>query len=52
MIRALLIGKEPDRVLPYEYVKEAPYDAGVIGSLPLSQALRLSDERFLQALSQ
>ena len=52
MIRALLIGKEPDRVLPYEYVKEAPYDAVVIGSLSLSQALRLSDERVLQALSQ
>ena len=52
MIRALLIGKEPDRVLPYEYVKEAPYDAVVIGSLSLSQALRLSDERVLQALSE
>ena len=52
MIRALLIGKEPDRVLPYEYGKEAPYDAGVIGSLSLSPALRLSDERVLQALSQ
>ena len=52
MIRALLIGKEPDRVLPYEYVKEAPYDAVVIGSLSLSQALRLSDDRVLQALSQ
>lgn len=52
MIRALLIGKEPDRVLPYEYVKEAPYDAVVIGSLSLSQALRLSDEQVLQALSQ
>ena len=52
MIRALLIGKEPDRVVPYEYVSEAPYDAVVIGSLSLSQALRLSDERVLQALSQ
>ena len=52
MIRALLIGKEPDRVLPYEYVKEAPYDVVVIGSLSLSQALRLSDERVLQALSE
>ena len=52
MIRALLIGKEPDRVLPYEYVKEAPYDAVVIGSLSLSQALRLSDEQVLQALSE
>lgn len=51
MTRALLIGKEPDAALPYEYVKEAPFDAVVIGSLPLSQALRLSDERVLQALA-
>lgn len=52
MTRALLIGKAPDRVLPYEYVLEAPYDAVVIGSLTLSQALRLSDERILQALAE
>ena len=52
MIRALLIGKVPDRELAYEYVKEAPFDAVVIGSLPLSQALRLSDERILQALAE
>lgn len=52
MIRALLIGKEPEGVLPYEYVKEAPFDAVVIGSLPLSQALRLSDDRVLQALAE
>ena len=52
MTRALLIGGEPDRVLPYEYVKDAPFDALVIGSLPLSQALRLSDERILQALAE
>lgn len=52
MTRALLIGREPDRVLPYEYVKDAPFDALVIGSLPLSQALRLSDERILQALAE
>jgi len=51
MTRALLIGKEPAAALPYEYVKEAPFDAVVIGSLPLSQALRLSDERVLQALA-
>lgn len=51
MTRALLIGKEPEWTLPYEYVKEPPYDAVVIGSLPLSQALRLSDERVLQALA-
>lgn len=52
MIRALLIGNRPDRELAYEYVKEAPFDAVVIGSLPLSQALRLSDERILQALAE
>ena len=52
MIRALLIGKEPEGVLPYEYVKEAPFDAVVIGSLTLSQALRLSDDRVLQALAE
>jgi len=51
MTRALLIGGEPDRELAYEYVKEPPYDAVVIGSLPLSQALRLSDDRILQALA-
>ena len=51
MTRALLIGKEPDGVLPYVYVNEAPYDAVVIGSLSLSQALRLSDEKVLQALA-
>ena len=51
MMRALLIGNQPDRALPYEYVKEAPFDAVVIGSLPLSQALRLSDERILEALA-
>ena len=52
MIRALLIGKEPDLPLAYEYVKEPPYDAVVIGSLPLSQALRLSDDRILEALAE
>ena len=52
MIRALLVGKEPDWALGYEYVQQAPYDAVVIGSLPLSQALRLSDERILQPLAE
>ena len=52
MTRALLLGKEPEGDLAFEYVKEAPYDALVIGSLPLSQALRLSDERILQALAE
>ena len=52
MTRAMLIGKEPAWALPYSYVKEPPYDAVVIGSLPLSQALRLSDDRILQALAE
>ena len=51
MSRYLLIGKEPDWMLPYTYVTEPPYDGVVIGSLPLSQALRLSDERILEALA-
>ena len=52
MIRALLIGREPDRGLPYTYVQEPPYEAVVVGSLPLSQALRLTDDRILQALAE
>ena len=51
MTRALLIGREPDACLPYTYVREAPYDAVVIGSLPLSQALGLRDDRVLEALA-
>lgn len=52
MTRALLIGREPDVGLPYTYVSEAPFDTVVIGSLPISQALRLSDDRILEALAQ
>ena len=52
MTRALLIGREPEINLPYTYVTQAPFDAVVIGSLPLSQALRLSDEQILQALAE
>lgn len=52
MTRALLIGKAPDWTLPYEYVKEPPVDAVVIGSLPISQALRLTDDTILQALAE
>ena len=52
MTRALLVGAEPAAVLPYTYVQEPPYDAVVIGSLPISQALRLTDDRVLQALAE
>ena len=50
-MRALLVGAEPYRDLGYVYVKQPPYDALVIGSLTLSQALRFSHEETLQALA-
>ena len=49
-MRALLIGKEPP--LAYEFVQQPPYDAVVIGSLGLAQALRFSEERALMALAE
>ena len=52
MSRALLIGSEPACPLGYTYVQEAPFDAVVIGSLTLSQALRFSDDRALNALAE
>lgn len=52
MTRALLIGKEPDAVLGYAYVQEAPYDAVVIGSLSLSRLLRFREEPVLNALAE
>ena len=52
MSRALLIGAEPAATLPYTYVQTPPYEAVVVGSLSLSQALRLSDDRILQALAE
>lgn len=50
MIRALLIGKEPETVLGYQYVREAPYEAVVIGSLTLGQLLYFREEKVLEAL--
>ena len=52
MTRALLIGREPGLELGYAYVTEPPYEAVVIGSLTISQLLRFSDERVLEALAQ
>ena len=52
MNRALLIGQEPGTALGYSYVAEAPYEAVVIGSLTLGQALRFQDERVLAALAE
>lgn len=52
MTKALLIGKEPPAALGYTYVAQEPYDAVVIGSLTLSQALVLREEAVLTALAQ
>ncbi len=51
-MKALLIGSEPPAPLGYSYVSQAPYDAVVIGSLTLGQALRFSDEQVLAALAE
>ena len=51
MTRALLIGREPDQDLGYTYVREAPYDAVVMGSLDLGQLLRFREDRVLAALA-
>ena len=49
---ALLIGREPPADLGIVYVREAPYDAVVIGSLELGQLLRFREERVLAALAE
>ena len=51
-MRALLIGKEPGLSLGYELVKQAPYDAVVIGSLELGQLLYFRNEQVLAALAE
>lgn len=50
-MRALLIGREPETELGMEYVREAPYDAVVIGSLNLGQLVCFREERVLAALA-
>ena len=52
MNRALLIGKEPSPTLGFQYVREEPYEAVVIGSLTLSQLLRFREEPVLRALAE
>lgn len=51
-MRALLVGNEPGFFLGYDYEKEPPYDAVVIGSLTLGQLLYFADERVLGALAE
>ena len=52
MTRALLLGKEPGMELGFQYVREQPYEAVVIGSLTLSQLLRFREEQVLAALAE
>ena len=52
MTRALLLGKEPPLTLGFQYVREEPYDAVVMGSLTLSQLLRFREEAVLRALAE
>ncbi len=51
MKRALLIGTEPGAILGFEYVREKPYEAVVMGSLSLSDLVRFRDDRVLEALA-
>ena len=52
MMKALLIGKEPPADLGFSYVPAEPYEAVIVGSLTLSQAMGLREERVLQALAE
>lgn len=51
-MRALLIGQNPGCELGYTYEAAPPYDAVVIGSLTLGQALYFSHEEVLTALAE
>lgn len=52
MIRAYLVGKEPQRSLGFQYTQEPPFDAVVIGSLSFSQLLGFRQEQVLEALAE
>ena len=52
MTRALLLGKEPNLALGFQYVREEPYEAVVIGSVSLSQLLRFREDTVLEALAE
>lgn len=52
MIRALLIGREPNEDLGFQYVTGGDWDAVVIGSLTLGQLLRFREEAVLSALAE
>ena len=50
-MKALVIGQVPPCDLGFSYTQSPPYDAVVIGSLTLGQALSFANEQALQALS-
>lgn len=50
MKKAFLIGNAPEG-LDFQYVREAPFEAVVIGSLTLGQLLRFENEAALSALA-
>lgn len=51
-MKALLIGRVPPAQLGYEYIREGPWDAVVIGSLSLGELLCFRNEVVLEALAQ
>lgn len=51
MTRMLLIGREPEQPLGFQYVREPPFEGIVIGSLTLAQLLRFREEAVLEALA-
>lgn len=51
-MRALLIGEKPPCDLGFSYDTVPPFDAVVIGSLTLGQALSFSNEQVLSALAE
>lgn len=51
-MRALLIGQKPERDLGFSYENAPPFDAVVIGSLTLGQALVFANEQALLALAE
>lgn len=51
-MKALLIGQEPAYPLGYSYVREAPFEVVVIGSLTLGQLLHFQEEAVLAALAE
>ena len=52
MTRALLIGMQPGAELGFQYVREPPFEAVVVGSLSLGQLLKFREERVLTALAE